>query len=156
MALEIYSPAFDSGGDIPSKYTCDGENVSPPLAWRGVPSGAKSLVLICDDPDAGAVDPFTHWILYGIPPRVQDLPESSNAQSSDLPWEGMAGRNSFSHMRYDGPCPPFGESHRYFFRLFALDEDLGLAAGMNRDQILHRIEDHVLERAEMIGRYTRS
>jgi Raf kinase inhibitor-like YbhB/YbcL family protein len=156
MSLDINSTVFESGGTIPEKYSCDGENISPPIEWRGVPSEAESLVLVCDDPDAGSVDPFTHWVLYNIPANAVRLPESFNDQMESLHWDGTQGRNSFGNTRYDGPCPPTGENHRYFFRMYALDEDLDLPPGMNRDQILHRIEDHVIEHAEMEGRFSRS
>lgn len=156
MTLQLTSTAFDSGEVIPEKYSCEGENVSPPIAWNGLPGDTKSLVLICDDPDASSVDPFTHWVLYGIPDNVIKLPEDYESQKNSLPWQGVQGRNSFGNTQYDGPCPPFGENHRYFFRLYALDEELDLPPGMNREQILNRIDNHVIELAEMEGHFSRS
>lgn len=130
MALELLSKAFASGGLMPARYTCEGDNASPPLTCRGVPAEAQSLALICDDPDApGGV--FTHWLLWDLPPSLEHLPENAGAGvPSDA---GTPGRNDFGHARYDGPCPPRGDPpHRYHFRLYALDRPLGLLRRASR------------------------
>ena len=128
MAMTLTSPAFKPDGRIPSKYTCEGEDVSPPLAWTGVPEGTKSLVLIIDDPDAP--DPkapqivWVHWVVYNIPPDAKGLPE--NASKAGLPQGTELGLNDFKKTRYGGPCPPIGR-HRYFHKLYALDITLDLS-----------------------------
>ena len=127
MAMTLNSPAFQQNGHIPSKYTCEGEDVSPPLAWEGVPNGAKSLVLIIDDPDAP--DPkapkmvWVHWVVYNIPRDTERLPE--NAGKTRLPQGALLGLNDFKKAGYGGPCPPIGR-HRYFHKLYALDITLDL------------------------------
>ena len=127
MAMSLNSPAFQQNGHIPSKYTCEGEDISPPLAWEGVPSGAKSLVLIIDDPDAP--DPkapkmvWVHWVVYNIPPDTESLTE--NAGKARLPQGALSGLNDFKKTDYGGPCPPIGR-HRYFHKLYALDITLDL------------------------------
>lgn len=154
MSLELNSPAFDSGESIPTKYTCQGKNVSPPLTWRGVPEETEALVLICDDPDAtsNVGGPFSHWVLYDLPSHVEEVPEGFSS-GSESPEMGKEGRNSFGNVSYDGPCPPRGESHQYVFRLYALKDDPGLQAGATRAQVLDRIEGHVLDRAEVLGQF---
>ncbi len=149
MAFEMTSPAFENGGDIPVKYTCEGEDLSPPLKWRGVPGEAQSLVLICDDPDAPN-GTWSHWVLYNIPTDRFELPEGFAAQS-ELPQ----GRNDFGDVGYGGPCPPRGSAHQYFFRFYALGTVLGLGKGATRLQVLNAIEDHILAQTELIGRYAR-
>ena len=127
MAMSLNSPAFQQNGHIPSKYTCEGEDVSPPLAWEGVPNGAKSLVLIIDDPDAP--DPkapkmvCVHWVVYKMPPDTKSLPE--NAGKARLPQGASLRLNDFKKTGYGGPCPPIGR-HRYFHKLYALDITLDL------------------------------
>ena len=156
MALAITSPAFAAGGSIPKKYTCDGNDVSPALAWTGVPAGAKSLALVVDDPDAP--DPaapkrvWVHWVLYDIPPSAAGLAEAVKAGA--LPAGTREGKNDWNRTGYGGPCPPVGR-HRYFFKLFALDSvlpDLGTPAKADLERAM---KGHVLEQAEMIGTYQR-
>jgi Raf kinase inhibitor-like YbhB/YbcL family protein len=153
MAMSLNSPAFKQGGQIPSKYTCEGDDVSPPLAWDGVPQGTKSLVLIIDDPDAP--DPkapqrvWVHWVLYNIPPETKGLPE--NASKAGLPHGSVVGLSDFEKVEYGGPCPPIGR-HRYFHKLYALDITLGLK-GATKSQIEQAMKDHVLANAELIGTY---
>lgn len=159
MAFEISSNAFEHGEEIPSKYTCDGENISPPLRWSGVPEQAKSLVLIFDDPDSDMTNPFGHWVLFDIPPDVTEIPEDYASQKNTLTWDAKEGYNSFVEKGYGGPCPKEGK-HRYFFRLYAVDlptifEELDLDEDMNRDQVTFTIQDHILEKAELMGRYKR-
>lgn len=150
MAFKLVIPAFPEGGSIPSKYTCDARNVSPVVQWTDAPRATRSFVLIFDDPDAPS-GLFTHWILYNIPPSVDSLAEAY------APTGGVAaGTNDFGKSGYGGPCPPKG-THRYYFRLFALDvASLDVRPGAKRsevDRVLHR---HVLEGAEYMGRYQRA
>jgi Raf kinase inhibitor-like YbhB/YbcL family protein len=153
MAMTLTSPAFQQNGRIPAKYTCEGEDISPPLAWEGVPNGAKSLVLIIDDPDAP--DPKTpkmvwvHWIVYNMPPETKSLPE--NASKAGLPEGSSVGLNDFKKTGYGGPCPPVGR-HRYFHKLYALDTTLELR-GATKPQIERAMQSHVLASAQLIGRY---
>jgi hypothetical protein len=153
MALTLTSPTFESGDPIPAQYTCEGENVSPPLSWRYGPEGTESLALVCEDPDAPG-GTFIHWVLYDIPADMDGLPEDVPPDTR-LSWGGAQGRNDFGNVGYGGPCPPTGETHRYYFRLYALDESLDLPPGATRHQLVSRIQDHVLEQAELIGRFSR-
>lgn len=157
MSLILSSPAFDAGGTIPAVHTCDGNDVSPPLSWSGMPPGTRSLVLIIDDPDAP--DPaapqrvWTHWVLYNLPPDASGLAQGVHAK--DLPRGTLEGLNDWKRTGYGGPCPPIGR-HRYFHKLYALDTvlpDLGHPA---RRELEKAIEGHVLERAELTGLYQRS
>lgn len=143
--FELESPEFSYGGTIPKKYTCDGENVPPPLRWRGRPEGTEAYVLIVYDPDA-PMGTFYHWIAYDIPGDVSSL-------EGEL---GTSGRNDFGGIGYGGPCPPRGSTHRYFFTLFALDAKLGLGEGARLDEVLRAMRGHVLGYAETMGRYGRS
>jgi Raf kinase inhibitor-like YbhB/YbcL family protein len=155
MSLELTSAAFEAGGRIPARYTCEGEDVSPPLAWRGVPREARSLVLICDDPDSSN-GPWSHWVLYDIPADKDGLEENVST-GVRLSWGGVQGRNDFGNSGYGGPCPsPPGATHHYYFRLYALDETLGLPPGATRQQVLERIEAHILGRTELMGLFARS
>ena len=153
MAMTLTSPAFKQNGQIPSKYTCEGDDISPPLAWDGVPESAKSLVLIVDDPDAP--DPkapqrvSVHWVVYNIPPDVKSLPE--NASKAGLPQGTAVGLNDFKKTGCGGPCPPIGR-HRYFHKLYALDTTLDLRKA-TKPQIELAIKGHVLADAELIGTY---
>jgi Raf kinase inhibitor-like YbhB/YbcL family protein len=153
MAMTLDSPAFKQDGLIPSKYTCEGEDVSPPLTWDGVPEGTKSLVLIIDDPDAP--DPkapqmvWVHWVVYNIPPDTKGLPE--NAIKAGLPQGSAVGVNDFKKTGYGGPCPPIGR-HRYFHKLYALDVTLNLGKA-TKSQIEQAMKGHVLADAELIGTY---
>jgi Raf kinase inhibitor-like YbhB/YbcL family protein len=153
MAMTLSSPAFKQNDRIPSKYTCEGEDVSPALAWEGVPNGTKSLVLIIDDPDAP--DPkapkmvWAHWVIYNIPPSARTLPE--NVDKTRLPQGALLGLNDFKKTEYGGPCPPIGR-HRYFHKLYALDITLDLS-GATKSQIERAMQGHVLANAELIGTY---
>jgi Raf kinase inhibitor-like YbhB/YbcL family protein len=144
--LKITSSAFQQGGNIPPKFTCTGSDTSPPLQIAGVPSEAKSLVLIADDPDApGGV--FTHWLIWNIPPRISSIPESSAPK-------GVHGTNDFGKPDYKGPCPPPG-THRYSFKVFALDRELDLRGGAKRSQVDAAMKGHVIAQGELMGRYAR-
>jgi Raf kinase inhibitor-like YbhB/YbcL family protein len=153
MAMTLTSPAFKPDGQIPSKYTCEGEDVSPALAWDGVPEGTKSLVLIIDDPDAP--DPkapqmvWVHWVVYNIPPDIKGLPE--NASKAGLPQGTELGRNDFKKTAYGGPCPPIGR-HRYFHKLYALDITLDLKR-TSKPEIELAMKGHRLAHAELVGTY---
>lgn len=152
--MRLESSAFETGGRIPAKYTCDGENVSPPFNWQGVPEAAQSLPMICDDPDALA-GVFSHWVLYNLPTSRNFLEEGLPSKAQ-LDRGGTQGRNDFGEIGYGGPCPPRGETHRYFFRFYALDEELDLPSGATRQQVLDQIEEHTLGSTEYIGAYARS
>ena len=156
MALTIRSPAFEPNGEIPAEYTCDGRDVSPPLEWSGVPEGTRSLALIVDDPDAP--DPaaprmvWVHWVLYNIPPDARGLPEG--ARRSDLPPGTREGLNDWKRTGYGGPCPPVGR-HRYFFKLYALDEELPDLGNPTKARLLKAMEGKILAQAELVGTYRR-
>ena len=152
MAMKISSTAFENGGNIPVKYTCDGEDVSPPLSWEGVPQEAVSLALICDDPDA-PMGTWVHWVLFNIPPDVKGLPENIPPQPT-LDNGAVHGINDFRNYGYGGPCPP-GGTHRYFFKLYALDTKLDLKPGATKAQLLDAMEGHVLAQGELMGKYSR-
>jgi len=156
-SMKLTSPAFAQGGAIPLRFTCDGEGVSPPLAWTDPPTGTKSFVLIVDDPDAP--DPnaprtvWVHWVVYDLPADARSLREGV-ASSADLPKGGRMGRNDWGKSKWDGPCPPVG-SHRYVHKLYALDLVLGDRSAVTKRQLEEAIEGHVLAEAELIGTYER-
>jgi Raf kinase inhibitor-like YbhB/YbcL family protein len=144
--IAITSSAFESGGKIPDQFTCKGADVSPPLQLGGIPAGAKSLVLIMDDPDAPS-GLFTHWLVWNIDPNAQ-IDEKS------VPAGAVQGTNDFGKPSYGGPCPPSG-THRYFFHIFALDRTLDLKSGAKRQELEKAFAGHVLARGELMGRYSR-
>ena len=150
--MEIKSSAFSEGGMIPYQYTCDGKDISPPLAWQGVPDGAHSLALICDDPDA-PVGTWVHWVYYDIPADKTGLSENVNTRENP-PDGGTQGRNNFRKTGYGGPCPP-GGTHRYFFKLYALDTILNLPPGATKKELLQKMEGHVISKAQLMGKYKR-
>ena len=152
MSLELKSPVFEEGGWIPEKYTCDGENVSPPLEWNGLPDGTASLALICDDPDA-PMGTWVHWVVFNIPPETNGLPENVPPER-ELRQGGRQGINDFRKIGYGGPCPP-GGTHRYYFKLYALDCSIDLPAGITKDNLVAAMEGHILEQAILMGRYSR-
>jgi Raf kinase inhibitor-like YbhB/YbcL family protein len=155
MALQVSSAVFDAGGTIPEKYTCDGDDVSPPLAWGGVPGGTQSFALIVDDPDAPS-GIFTHWVLFNLPAQATGLPEGVPAQAT-LDDGARQGTNSFRKPGYGGPCPPRGHgTHRYFFKLYALDAMLDLDAGATKEDLTGAMQGHVLAEGELMGRYARA
>ena len=151
-ALTISSTAFSNGGLIPSQYTCDGANISPPLQWSGLPPSTKAVALIVDDPDAPAKT-WVHWVVYDLPGSRSELPENIRPQEK-LPSGGKQGTNDFKKIGYGGPCPPSG-THRYFFKLYALDIESSLNPGATKDELLKAIEGHVLAQGELIGKYKR-
>lgn len=148
MSFELTSPAFDSGQPIPVRYTCDGEDISPPLHWSDPPQGTQSFTLIVDDPDA-PVGVWDHWIIFNLPGDLEGLPENAAP-----PAASRDGQNSWGRTGYGGPCPP-GGTHRYFFKLYALDTDLSLSAGATKAQLLKAMAGHILAQAELMGRYSR-
>ncbi len=152
MALSITSPVFENGGEIPSKYTCRGEDISPELVFSGIPDGTKSLVLVMDDPDApDPVAPkmtWVHWILYNLPFGTSGLKENIHT----LPAGSMGGINSWNRIGYGGPCPPIGR-HRYFFKLYALDTVLIDLHEPTESVLDKAMREHVLAQAELIGMY---
>ncbi len=149
---------FDPGEAIPSEHTCDGENVSPPLAWDGAPDGTETFALIVDDPDAPGRT-FTHWLCYNLPGDAAGLPRAVDFEmhfegAEPAPEEGV---NDFGNMGYGGPCPPPGDAaHRYFFRLYALDTTLDLGPGATRNQLTDAMDGHVLDEEDLVGVYGRS
>lgn len=152
MDIKITSPVFEDGGLIPAKYTCDGQDISPPLQWEQVPQGTKSIALICDDPDA-PIGTFVHWVLFNLPTETKELSENIPADRT-LPNGARQGTNDFGKIGYGGPCPPSG-THRYFFKIYALDAKLDLAAGASKQELLKAMEGHILGQGQIIGKYKR-
>lgn len=150
--MELISTAFASGGEIPARHTCEGADIAPPLQWTGVPDQAASLALIVDDPDAP--DPaapqttWVHWVLFDIPPSTPGLPEGGHP----LPAGTHEGLNDWGRHGYDGPCPPVGR-HRYFFKLYALDQRLTALPRANKAAVEQAMRGHVLAHAELMGTY---
>jgi len=152
--ISLTSSAFESGRPIPTDYTADGRDISPPLNWDDVPEGTRSLALICEDPDAPR-GMFAHWVAYNLPPGLTELKDGIPARES-LPDGTSQGTNDFDKTGYGGPSPPAGKPHRYFFHLFALDSRLDLPPGATREQLMSAIQDHVIGKGELIGTYGRS
>ncbi len=150
--MEIKSPAFSQGEAIPKKYTCDGNDLSPPLKWDSIPAGTKSFALISDDPDAPA-GTWIHWVYFDIPPTVKELPEAVSKEEHPAQG-GIQGITDFRKIGYGGPCPPSG-IHRYYFKLYALDIELKLKAGASKQQVIDAMQGHILEKAELMGKYSR-
>jgi Raf kinase inhibitor-like YbhB/YbcL family protein len=154
MTMKLTSQAFSANDRIPKVYTCDGKDISPPLSWSGLPPGTRSLALILDDPDAP--DPrapqmtWVHWVIYNIPADINGLAE--NAGKSGLPFGTLEGTNDWNRTRYGGPCPPKG-SHRYFFKLYALDTVLPDLDRPAKNKLLRAMQGHILAQTELIGTY---
>ena len=154
MSLTLTSDAFVSGQSIPAKYACTGRNISPALAWNDPPDGTQSFALIVDDPDA-PMGTWVHWVLYNIPAAARSLQE-------DLPLTGknvnpdaiFVGKNSAGKIGYDGPCPPSG-THRYYFKLYALDTLISLLPGATKEQVLKEMEGHILGQGELMGTFSK-
>jgi Raf kinase inhibitor-like YbhB/YbcL family protein len=152
MNMSITSSAFYEGGMIPEKYTCEGKDISPSLTWTNVPTGSKSLALICDDPDA-PMGTWVHWVMYNIPPSQLKLDENVPVQK-EFQNGTKQGVNGSRRNGYNGPCPP-GGTHRYFFKLYALNKMLELEAGATKSQLLNAMEGHILGNAQLMGKYKR-
>ena len=153
MAFVIKSPAFAHGAEIPKKHTCQAEDVSPALEWTSPPSRTVTLALIMDDPDASG-GAWVHWVLWNLPPNAHELPEAV-AKQDPLNDGTRQGRNSFGKVGYNGPCPPSGKAHRYFFHLYALDEKVDLAPDADRLNLQEAMKGHVLIQTEYMGTYRR-
>lgn len=152
MEITLKSPAFGQGEPIPEEYTCDGRNISPPLEWSDIPEGAQSLAMIVDDPDAPR-GTFNHWIIYSIPPDVPEFTENVEKEKT-LPSGARQGVNDAGKIGYTGPCPPSG-THRYFFKIYALDSALDLEPGANRKQIDDALRGKIIAQGELMGTYKR-
>ena len=150
--IEISSPAFKNNGTIPKQYTCDGRNISPPLSWNGISADTKSLALICDDPDA-PMGTWVHWVIYNMPPTSKGLQEGV-LPIPEFAHTARQGITDFKKIGYGGPCPPNG-THRYFFKLYALDTKLNLESGATKKQLEDAMKGHVVAQAELIGKYKR-
>jgi Raf kinase inhibitor-like YbhB/YbcL family protein len=151
--VKLITTAFSPGGDIPKAFTCDGSDTSPALAWTSPPAGTQTFALVVDDPDAPGRT-WVHWVLYDLPATARELPEGV-APGGTSPAGGDQGRNDFGTLGYGGPCPPKGPAHRYYFRLHALDEKLGLGPGARRADVDRAMQGHILASAEIMGRYRR-
>ena len=145
LSMKISSPVFENNQYIPAKYTCDGQNVNPPLKIEGMPENAQSLVLIVDDPDAPS-GRWIHWLVWNISPEITEIREN------EVPSGSLQGKNDFGNLNYGGPCPP-SRTHRYYFKVFALDKKLDLPEGANVKELETAIENHILAKAELIGLY---
>lgn len=146
--MKISSPSFEEGGNIPPKYTCDGESINPPLEISGVPTDAKSLALIVHDPDAPLAGGFTHWIVFNINPGTKEIKENS------VPPDATEGTNGTGNAGYTGPCPPSG-IHHYQFKLYALDSSLNLEASTKKEDVENAMEGHIVDQAILVGLYKR-
>ena len=153
MAFRVESPAFEAKGKIPQKHTCDGADISPPLAWKEAPPGTKSFTLISDDPDAPA-GTWVHWVIYDIPPDTGGL-EEGIPKTEELANGAKQGMTDFRKVGYGGPCPPPGKAHRYFFKLYALDRALDLPPKATKADLLVAMNGHVLAQDELMGLYQR-
>ncbi|MDO8525795.1 MAG: YbhB/YbcL family Raf kinase inhibitor-like protein, partial [Candidatus Omnitrophota bacterium] len=152
MKITVTSSAFKDGGMIPAKYTCDGDDLSPDIAWSGLPSGAKSVALISDDPDAPR-GTWVHWVIYNIPPELKGLNEGVEPDKV-LDNGALQGMNDSRQTGYGGPCPPAGV-HRYFFKVYALDTKLSLGPGATKKDLEGAMRGHILAEGQLMGRYKR-
>jgi Raf kinase inhibitor-like YbhB/YbcL family protein len=149
--FKIKSSAFSDGGKIPQKYTSDGENISPPLSWTSTPAGTKTFAIICEDPDAPGGN-FTHWVVFNIPKNVNQLAEGITNQRT-LDNGAKQGINDFNRIGYSGPAPPSG-THRYVFKIYALDTELNLGVGATKDQLTSAMQGHIIGEAQITGKYS--
>jgi Raf kinase inhibitor-like YbhB/YbcL family protein len=157
MSLSVRSTVLDQGKPIPRRHTGDGEDLSPPLSWSGVPSAARELALIVDDPDAPSSEPWVHWVIYNVPVTTEGLAEGvPPVARPKYPAAAIHGKNSWGTPGYRGPAPPKGHGvHRYFFRLFALDKALELPEGLDKATLLKAIKGHIIAEGELMGTYQR-
>ncbi len=151
--MRLTSPDFEEGAPIPRENTCEGEDISPTLQWADVPERAKSLALICDDPDAPR-GTWVHWVMYGLPADVTEL-VARVPPSAVLPSGAFQGFNDFGKTGYGGPCPPRGSPHRYFFRLYALDAELQVKPPVRKDDLVRAMKGHIIAEASLMGTYRR-
>ncbi|MFA6923175.1 MAG: YbhB/YbcL family Raf kinase inhibitor-like protein [Bacteroidales bacterium] len=152
MKIVLKSNGFNDGEMMPAKFSCDGENVSPPLSWDSVPEKAKTFAIICDDPDA-PMKTWVHWVIFNIPSNVKELKEGMK-KDAVLGNKIIQGTTDFGKSGYGGPCPP-GGTHRYFFKIYALDCEMNLKAATTKEQLLKAMEGHILAQGELIGKYKR-
>ena len=152
MEIKISSSAFEDGGLIPPEYTCDGQGISPPLQWEPVPEGTASIALICDDPDA-PMGTFVHWVLFNLPAGTSEL-EGNFPDGETLPNGARQGITDFGKVGYGGPCPPSG-THRYFFKIYALDAMIDLVSVVDKPALLEAMEGHILSQGQLVGKYKR-
>ena len=152
MSIQLKSPDFSSGGNIPKQFTCEGADISPALEWNAPPAATQSFALIADDPDA-PVGTWVHWVLFDLPTSLRSLPQNfpKTEQSADGSHQG---RNDFGRIGYGGPCPPPGKPHRYFFKLYALDTKLNLKPGASKKDVERAMQGHILAQGEYMGRYS--
>ncbi len=157
VSIKLASSVFLDGASIPTKYTGDGEEISPPLSWSSLPKSAKELALICDDPDAPTPEPWVHWVIYKISPDSKSLPERvARTESPAEPKGAVQGRNSWGKIGYGGPAPPRGHGvHHYHFKLYALDAPLSVSSSLDKKGLLAAMKDHILAQGELIGTYQR-
>jgi Raf kinase inhibitor-like YbhB/YbcL family protein len=151
MAFELTATAFQNGRDIPKKFTCDGTDVSPELAWTEPPAGTRNFAVIVDDPDAPA-GTWVHWVLYDLPGDARRLAEGITKKDR-LPNGASQGRNDFGKLGYNGPCPPRRSTHRYFFKLYALDAKTNLKPGASKRDLEHAMRGHILAQTELVGKF---
>lgn len=155
MVIQVSSTVFDDGGPIPPKYSCEGSNISPPLNWDlsqlPIPNGG-SMAIICDDPDAPG-GTWIHWVIFNLPPETNSLPELVMPRE-ELENGALQGSNSWGNIGYSGPCPPSG-THRYYFKVYALDVKLNLPSGTTKEELLKVMEGHILDKGQLMGTYTR-
>lgn len=149
--IHLTSAAFADGQAIPDKYTCHGQDISPPLQWTGAPSQTKSIALTCEDPDAPS-GTFTHWLIFNVPATATSLSENL-AKTATLPDGSKQGKNSFGNLGYNGPCPPGGKMHHYIFKIYALDAPGTLDSGAGKDDLLNSMNNHILAQGELTGTY---
>ena len=151
MELAVLSAAFAMGAAIPDRHAC--ANFSPPLSWSEVPANTQSIATLCDDPDAPAGD-WVHWVLFNLAPETRSLPENV-ARDAQLPGNAVQGVNDYNRVGYDGPCPPPGQTHRYYFKVFALDTRLALDATARKKDLLKAMHGHILAQGHLAGTYAR-
>lgn len=152
MEIKLTTTAFQEGEQIPKKYTCDGENISPPLEWSGIPQETQSIALICDDPDA-PMGTWVHWVVFNIPASLNKLSEKI-PDNKVLEHGTSQGSNDFRKIGYGGPCPPSG-IHRYFFKIYSLDKRIELTPGATKGELLHEMSGHILAEGKLMGKYSR-
>ncbi|NIP39126.1 MAG: YbhB/YbcL family Raf kinase inhibitor-like protein [Candidatus Dadabacteria bacterium] len=153
MGIKLTSPAFEEGGMIPGRYTCDGDDISPQLNWGNIPDNIESIAIIMDDPDAPR-GTWVHWVIYNINPNADELPENIDANKT-VQGGAIQGKNSWGTVGYGGPCPP-GGVHRYFFKIYALDTKTFAHPGATKEQLLESMSGHILDEGQLMGRYKRA